>query len=131
MMTIAPNTYDPVSSGKNASRLPRMRSASFAASFGNRTASSCPLRAPSPSATGSSVRLIPSSPPMPLSVNPKPSWIGVKLAVTLTSIENRSWAWAATHAPTAARARNSRTTVRAPIRPNSSPITAKMKSVQA
>ena len=58
---------------------------------GNITLSIDPVRTPSAICSSFIVRLSPSSPPTPMSVNPKPSWIGVpNSAVMMISSEKPS-----------------------------------------
>ena len=49
--------------------------------------SSEPSRTPAPQRVERAVRLTPSSPPTPISVKPKPSWIGANSAVMMMSSE--------------------------------------------
>ena len=89
IFTIGPNTYWPGAVGKTASISARIGAAWAIASSGNMIESSDPLRTASPSASSSSPRSMPTSPPTPLSVKPKPSWIPVNVAARLRNRDQR------------------------------------------
>ena len=88
--TIGPNTYWPAAEGKIESISDRISAASAIAFSGNRIASSDPERTASPSASSSRPRSIPTSPPTPLRVKPKPSWTAGKRAARLRNSDQPS-----------------------------------------
>ena len=83
-LPMGPSRKWPSSMGKIAFRSLTIRVILATTSCGNRMLFIAPVRTPSISALVSSVRLWPSRPPTPISVKPKPSWIGMNSAVIRT-----------------------------------------------
>ena len=87
-LAIGPMRKVPCCGGKNVRRSLMIRGALATTSCGNITLRSRSVRTPSTSAGRFIVRLSPSRPPTPSSVNPKPSWMPVpNSAVMMISSE--------------------------------------------
>ena len=88
---IGPIRKRPSIGGKMRFRSPMMRGAFATMSCGKSTLLSEPSRTPARSGSKRIVRLSPISPPTPISVKPKPSWIGGNSAEMMMSSEKPGW----------------------------------------